>query len=809
MFQNYLKIAWRNLLKQRFYAGINILGLSIGVACCLLISLFVWDEWSYDAFNEKAGRIYRVHSDINFGGKREIYAVAQAPLAQALREEVPGVEASCRFRTWGSRLIRREGTTQNFNEDRVVWAESQVFDVFTLPLKYGDPAAQIREPNTLALSVSAARRHFGEVNPIGQNLLVNNETTYKISGVYEDIPAASHFHYDFMLSMAGLEEAKSPVWLSHNFQTYFVLKPGSDPKEVETGINAMFRKYAGPQVKQALGTTIDEIEAQGSWARYTLMPLLDIHLKSSLIAEHEANSDAAYVWMFSAIAGFILLIACINFMNLSTARSSSRAKEVGMRKVLGSMKKNLVGQFLTEALLMSLIAFAIAILASEMAMPYFNRLTGKELSLPLSSMGFAGALLAGALFTGLLAGSYPAFYLSAFKPIEVLKGKLQAGMRSGWLRNSLVVFQFAISVLLIVSTLVIYQQLNYIQKKRLGFDKEQVFMLYDTYVLNEKFQGFKNELEALPEVKSVSTSCFLPVNSCRNDETVAQDGKDPGQGSLNMQCWWVDHNYLQTLGMEMKEGRFFSKDFSTDSLGVVLNETAVKKFGFANPIGQRVWRYGDRELTTKITYTVIGVVKDFHFESLREDIGALGFFLEPKDDGMVAVRFDASDVKGFIETVKTKWNALSPGQPFNYAFLDDRFTRMYESEQRLGNIFIVFAGLAIFIACLGLLALAAFTAERRSKEIGVRKVLGATTGNIFTLLTSEFTRWVIIANVIALPLAWWGAQRWLENFAYRTEVSWRILALAVGIAVAVAVLTVSFQSVKAALANPVKSLRSE
>ncbi len=809
MFQNYLKIALRNLQKQRFYAGINILGLSIGVACCLLISLFVWDEWNYDSFNEKADRIYRVHSDINFGGKREIYAVAQAPLAQALREEVTGVEASCRFRGYGSWLIRREGTTQNFNEDRAVWAEPQVFDVFTLPLKYGDPASQIKEPNTLAMSVSAARRHFGEVDPVGQNLILNNETTYKITGVFEDIPVASHFHYDFLLSMAGLEEAKSPIWLSHNFQTYFVLKPGSDPKEVEAGINAMFKKYAGPQVKQALGTTLEEIEAQGSWARYTLMPLRDIHLKSSLVAEHEPNSDIAYVWMFSAIALFILLIACINFMNLSTARSSNRAKEVGIRKVLGSVKKNLVGQFLTEALLMSCIAFAIAILLALVAMPYFNQLTGKELLLPISSLGFVGALLAGALFTGLLAGSYPAFYLSAFKPIEVLKGKLQAGMRSGWLRHSLVVFQFAISVLLIVGTLVIYQQLHFIQNKRLGFNKEQVFMLYDTYVLKEKFEGFKNELAALPEVKSVSTSCFLPINSCRSDNSVGQEGKDAGQGSLNMQCWQADYDYLNTLGIEMKEGRFFSKEFSTDSLAVVLNETAVKKFGYANPIGQRVWRFADQDLKEKITYTVIGVVKDFHFENLREGIGPLGFFLDPNADGMLSMRFDASDVNGFMEKVKAKWDSHSPGQPFDYAFLDDRFTQMYQSEQRLGNIFMVFAGLAIFIACLGLLALAAFTAERRSKEIGVRKVLGASTGNIVTLLTSEFTRWVVLANLIALPLAWWGAKRWLQSFAYRSEVNWQIMAFALVIILAIALLTVSFQSIKAALANPMKSLRSE
>ncbi len=810
MLINYLKIALRNLRKQRFYAGINILGLSIGVACCLLISLFVWDELSYDQHHDKADRIFRINSDINFGGKREIYAVAQAPMAAALREEIPEVETACRFRRWGNRLLRREGTKQNFSEEKIVWADNEIFDVFTLPLVAGEKGRLLSDPNTIVISETAAKRHFGDLNPVGQNMILDNETPVKVTGVFEDIPKASHFHYDFFLSMAGLDEAKSTAWLSHNFNTYLVAKPGTDPKVIETKVAAMFRKYAGPQVKQAVGITLEELEAQGSWARYTLFPLKDIHLKSDEIAEHEPNSDMAYIWIFSAIAVFILLIACINFMNLATARSSNRAKEVGMRKVLGSVKQQLVGQFLTEAFLMSAIAFTFAIVLGQLVMPYFNRLTGKSLEIPFSNPGFLGILLAGTLAVGLLAGSYPAFYLSSFRPLEVLKGKLQSNIRSGWLRHSLVVFQFSISMLLLAGTAVIYRQLNFIQNKRLGFEKEQVLLLSDAGSLRENFKGFKNELEAMPEVSNLTASCFLPVNSCRSDNTMWIDGKSMDQFSLNIQCWWVDENYLATLGMSLLEGRFFSEEFATDSTAVVLNETAVKKFGFENPIGQRINQFDDNSLATYTTYTVIGVVKDFNYESLRENIGPLSFYYSPNQQSNLSIRFDAeAGVGNFIEKVRASWDAVSPGLPFDYAFLDDRFNRMYETEQRLGNIFVIFAGLAIFIACLGLLALAAFTAERRTKEIGVRKVLGATTANIFTLLTSEFTRWVLIASLIALPLSWWGAKKWLENFAYQADLSWWIFALALVVALLVALLTVSFQALRAAWANPVNSLRSE
>lgn len=809
MLNNYLKISWRSLQKQRMYGIINVLGLAIGVACCVLISLFVWDELQYDKFNKDADRIYRVHSDINFGGKREVYAVAQAPLAQALREEVPGIEKACRFRTWGSRLVRREGTTQNVNEEAIVWAENQFFDVFTIPLIAGDQKAQLKEPNSVVISASAAQRHFGDIYPLGQNLILDNESTYQVTGVFEDIPSASHFHYDFLLSMAGLEEARSPMWLSHNFQTYLVVTPDHDPKKIEADINIMWRKYAGPQVKEFVGSSLEEIEAQGSWARYTLMPLTDIHLHSSLIAEHEPNSDIAYVWIFGGIALFILFIACINFMNLATARSANRAKEVGMRKVLGSRQKQLVTQFLSEAVVMSAVAFVIALLLAYAALPYFNQLAGKNLNIPLREPGFLGALLAGTLLTGLLAGSYPAFYLSAFKPIEVLKGKLLAGGSSGWLRNILVVFQFTISVLLIIGTIVIYHQLNFILNKRLGFNKDQVLLLYDTHGLEDRYQGFKDKVEASSELKSLTSSCFLPVRSCRSDETVMQEGKSADQHSLNMQCWQVDYDYLNTLGMEMKEGRFFSEAFSTDSLAIVLNETAVRKFGLENPIGKRLWRYTDRDLKNTMTYTIIGVVKDFHFESLRNDIGALGFFLDKNATGMMALRFEATSTGPFLDKVKSAWEDVSSGQPFNYAFLDDRFRRMYDAEQRLGSVFTVFAAIAIFIACLGLLALAAFTAEQRRKEIGIRKVLGATSAGIVGLLTKDFLKLVFVALLIASPLAWYTMNAWLNDFAYRIDISWWVFGLAGAIAVLVAFSIVSIQSLRAAHANPVTSLRSE
>lgn len=810
MLRNYIKVTLRNLSKQSFYSGINILGLSIGVACCLLISLFIWDELNYDRHHEKADHIYRVHADINFGGKHEQYAVSQAPMAEALRSEIPEVETSCRFRNWGSRLLRREGTTQNFDELRIVWADNEIFDVFTIPLLGGDKATLLTEPNTIVISKTAAERHFGQLNPVGQNMILDNSRTVEVTGVFEDIPESSHFHYDFFLSMEGLEESKQPVWLSNNFKTYIVAKPGATPDAINEKIEALFRKYAAPQIQQGIGVSMEELEAQGSWARYTVFPLKDIHLKSHLIGEHEPNSDMSYIWIFGAIALFILVIACINFMNLATARSASRAKEVGMRKVLGSVKKQLVGQFLSEAIVMSTIAFAIAIIFAEVAMPYFNELTGKVLFVPLLDFNFLSFVVIGSIVVGLLAGSYPAFYLSAFRPIEVFKGKLQSNMKSGWLRNSLVVFQFAVSMLLIVGTVIIYKQLNFIQNQRLGFNKEQVLLLSNAHSLDEKFAGFKNGIEAMPEVSSVTSSCFLPVNSCRSDNSIWVEGKTMDQSAVQIQCWNVDEQYVNTMGMEMVAGRYFSEEFSTDSAAVIINETAAQKFGFENPIGERLNQFDDNSLDNFNTYTIVGVVKDFNYESLRDNIGPLAFFFNPQQISSLSIRFDAeADIQGFIGKLKKDWDAVSPGLPFAYTFMDEDFNLMYESEQRLGSIFIVFAGLSIFIACLGLLALAAFTAERRMKEIGVRKVLGASTSNIFALLTSEFTRWVLVAGLIAIPLAWWGANEWLSNFSYRTNLNWGVFALAIAASLFIALLTVSFQALRAAWTNPVESLRSE
>jgi putative ABC transport system permease protein len=815
MFQNYLKIAWRSLMKQRFFAGINIVGLATGISCCTLISLFVWNELNYDRYNEKVERIYRVNADIKYGGKAELYAVTQAPLAKALREEVPGVETACRFRQWGSRLVKREGTAQNISEERVVWADQEIFDVFTLPLVGGEKASLLIEPNTLVLSESAARRHFGELNPLGQTLILDNQQRYKIMGVFRDIPQASHFHYDFFLTMKGYDEAESPVWLSHNFNTYLVAKPGSNLADIERSLNLTFRKYASPQVQAAMGATLEELETKGDHAKYTLMPLTDIHLFSDLIAEHEPNGSIQYVWIFSAIALFILLIACINFMNLATARSANRAKEVGMRKVLGSVKKQLVGQFLTEAIVMSGIAFLLSVVLTTAGMPWFRQLTDKKIDLPLTSPAFIGLLLAGALLVGLLAGSYPAFYLSAFKPIQALKGTIFPFKNAGskgttWMRNGLVVFQFSISILLIIGTMVIQRQLSFIQNKRLGFDKEQVFVLNDANSMGDKFQGFKEQLKAMSEVKILSATCFLPVNSCRSEESLWLEGKGPEQSTLSIQRWQTDYDYLSTMGMEMKEGRYFSKEFSTDSAAIVLNETAVEKFGFDEAIGQRVVTFTDNTLQQTKTYTVVGVVKDFNFSSLRENIGPLCMVLSDGVSSTVSMRLNAgTDIPAFIEKIKTQWMSLAPGEPFSYAFLDERFERMYSSEQRLSAIFRAFGGLAIFIACLGLLALSAFTAERRTKEIGVRKVLGASTASVVGLLSRQFVSLVVVSLLIASPLAWLFMNKWLQDFAYRIDIQWTVFALAGVVAIVVATFTVAIQSIKAALANPVKSLRSE
>jgi putative ABC transport system permease protein len=817
MLKNYLTIAIRNLRKNSFFSFINILGLSIGIAVCLIILLFVSHEVSYDKHFLHADRIYRIHSNIKFGGNHWNMTYAPAPMAAMLASDYPEVEAATRFRERGSYLVKR--TTENIKESKVIWTDKDFFKVFGIPVLAGDPANALAEPNSIAISERIAEKFFPNEEALGQTLILDNDMNAKITAVYQNIPVNSHFHFDILIAMEGLEEAKSPIWLSNNFQTYMLLRAGSSAADLEKKFPNVIATHMMPQITQMLGDdfTMEKFKAAGNMLEYTLQPLTDIHLKSALQGEFEPNFDITYVYLFVAIALFILIIACINFMNLSTARSANRAKEVGIRKVMGSFRSHLIRQFLTESILLSLISFILASLLAYLLLPVFNQLSGKQLEIPFGNLPLYGLLLAGAIVTGILAGVYPSFFLSAFKPVSVLKGNMALGMKSGLIRSSLVVFQFTISIFLVIGTMAVYRQLNYIQTKKLGFNKDQVIIVDDVYALGENRVSFKDQIKQNPTILNATITGYLPVaGSWRSDTPWWAEGKEPVQENLvSLQNWGIDYDYIKTLGMTIVDGRDFSREFPSDSSGVILNEAAARGFNFTGDvIGSKILTYGDGDnggpdKTNLRSLTVVGVVENFHFESLRKNMSPVMMYMSKRPQGMISFRFQSENAKEVVSMIEHKWKEMAPGQPFTYHFLDERFNTMYAAEARLAKVFGIFAGLAVLIACLGLFALTSFTAEQRTKEIGIRKVLGASVNSIVMLLSKEFGKLVLIAFVLATPFAWWTVNKWLEDYQYKVDMGWSIYFLSGGMAFLIALLTMSYQSIRAAISNPVNSLRSE
>ncbi len=808
MLKNYLKIAFRNLWKRKGFSAINIIGLAIGLATCLLIMLFVLDELSYDRFNKKADRIYRVDGDIKFGGNHFILAVAPDPMGPTLKKDFPQVEQYVRFRSNGGFVVKKGN--ENVQENNVVYADSTLFDIFTLPMVDGNAATALRQPNTVVITETVARKYFNTSNAAGKTFIINNRHNYTVTGVIKDIPSPSHFNFDFFVSMASLEESRKNNWVSNNFNTYIVLREGADPKKLEAQFDALVEKYVGPQVKALMSIDMNEFRKSGNYQRHLLTPLTNIHLHSNKVAELGVNSSIQYVYIFSAIAFFILLIACVNFMNLSTARSANRAREVGVRKVLGSLKNNLVKQFLTESILISCIALVVALALVAAMLPYFNQLAAKNIKLNLlANPWLLPGLLLLVLITGLLAGSYPAFYLSSFKPIQVIKGKLAAGFKTSRLRSGLVVFQFAISIILIIATIVIYKQLHFIQSHKPGFNRQQVMVIHNSTPLGNKVKAFREEVVKLPGVDNATISGYLPTNNWRNDNPVFADPTLDQKRAVSMQTWDVDEQYIPTLGMEMVAGRNFSKDFPTDSSGIIINEAALRLLGFTDPIGKPL--YFMRDLNNKDDVSalhIIGVIKNFNFNTMRQQVTPLALMLNAHN-GNIAVRLNSADIHQLVAQIERKYKTMAPAEPFNYSFMDDDFNNLYRTEQRMGVIAVSFSSLAILIACLGLFGLAAYAAEQRTKEIGIRKVLGATVSHITAMLSKDFLRLVVIAAVIAFPVAWWFMHSWLQDFAYRTDISWWVFMMAGIMAALIAVVTVSFQTIKAALMNPIKSLRTE
>jgi putative ABC transport system permease protein len=806
MLKNYFKIGLRSLLRNKFFTAINIFGLTLGMTTCLLIMLYVQNELSYDSYNKKADQIVRVVFRGSIQGEKMKEAMVMPPVAQTFKSEYPEVLEATRLRNYGNPRITYGDKT--FKENAFAYADSNFFEVFTLPFLKGDPKTALLEPNTIVISESVAKKYFGNEDPIGKVLLFKDlNTSFKITGVMRPMPVNSHFHFDLFASMASFPQSREFSWMTSEYYTYLVLPKGYDYKKLEAKLPADVEKYMGSQLQKAMGMTYAQFRQKGNELGLYLQPLMDIHLHSDLNLELGPVSDIRYVYIFSVVAIFMLLIACINFMNLSTAGASKRAREVGIRKVLGSLNGQLVRQFLLESLILTSFAFLLSIILVFWALPFLNKLSGKNLSFNLlSNPWLLPGLLLFALVTGLLAGSYPAFFLSSFKPVTVLKGKLASMGKTVSLRSGLVVFQFFISIVLIIGTIIVHKQLSFIQNEKLGYNKDKVVIVQESYWLGKNLEAFKQKLLQDPRVLSISSSGYLPAGNTYNNNFMIYADNNSDQLVKTLR-YDVDYNYIQSLGMEMADGRNFSKSFGTDSTGIIINEETAKAFGWGkNALGHNLTRPDNDG--TKLTYHVIGVVKNFHFKSFHEPISPLVMVLNNNNENLI-VKTNTRDISGLLNSMKKNWNDLKGEVPFSYTFLDDRFNNSYQSEQKIGLLLSIFAGVTIFVACLGLLGLATFTAEQRTKEIGIRKVLGASITNIVSLLSIDFIKLVFIAFIIATPVAWYMMNKWLQDFAYKTNISAWIFLLTAILAIAITIITVSFRAIRAAVVNPVNSLRSE
>ncbi|MGE5811211.1 MAG: ABC transporter permease [Ignavibacteria bacterium] len=805
MIKNYIKVALRNLLKYKGYSFINILGLAIGITCCLLILLFVQDELSYDRFHKKAANIYRI--GINGAlGTNQFQAVTTAPpVGKAMVQDYPEILAYTKVTTFGFPVMRYKDKV--FSEEKFYWADSNYFDLFTVEFLKGNPKTALIDPNTVVITERMAKKYFGNEDPMGKSLNSDNRIDYKITGIVKEYPHNSHFHFDFLGSMYSYNLGDA-FWLNNNFNTYILLRKDADPELLESKFKDFVRKYIAPYMQSALNLDYEDLIKKGGKYEYFLQPLTDIHLHSDYTGELEPNSDISYVYVFSFIAVSILLIACINFTNLSTARSSNRTKEIGVRKTLGSSRQQLVKQFLTESVLMTLVAVFIAVILIEITLPYFNNLIGKNLSAGYLSNFFSiPSLIFFILLVGSFAGAYPAIFLSSFNPVKVLKKNISVNGKNSWLRNLLVVVQFAVSIALFIGTIIVYNQLEYISGKKLGFNKDQIIVVEKTDDIGKFMESFRTELLSIPGVKSASNSTTLFGKQFFNN-TYRKTGSNDNRIANVM---YADYNLASAYELQITMGRYYSQEFGSDSTALVLNESAVKEFGVeGDPIGQQISNsFNGDEI---VNLTIIGVVKDFHYESLKQKISPLIIRLFNSDflfGKYVSVKVTGNNIDKKLQQIKSVWHKFAGNQAFEYFFFDEDFAKLYTAEKRTSLIVAVFSVLAIFIACLGLLGLAAFTTEQRTKEVGIRKILGATVPGIILLLSKDFTKWVIIANLIAWPAAYFVMNKWLEDFAYRINIPLWSFVIAGVSALVIALITVSYQALKAAVTNPVKSLRYE
>lgn len=806
MLKNYLIITLRNLKKNKGYSFINIFGLAVGIAVCILIMLFVQDELSYDRFHEKSDRTFRLCLDAAAGEIAEQCVTTCAPLAETLVREIPEIETAVRFRNYGFPVFRyRE---KAFSEEKVFWADSSLFDVFTIPFLKGNPKTALSQLNALVITETMAKKYFGEENPIGKIINSDNRFDYIVTAVVKDMPDNSHFHFDFIASLTRYNDTRSPIWFNNNWYTYVVLREGASWQEVDKKINPALTKYYKPQIEAAFQTTWEELVKKGAKYNFNLQPITDIHLNSHYAQELEPNGSMANVYIFSLIAFAILCIACFNFMNLSTARYSGRAKEVGIRKTLGSDFGQLVRQFLSESIILVFVSTLISILFVYLLIPVFNDISGKEITLNLFNNFYTiPLLLLLILIVGSAAGIYPALFLASFKPMTILGGKFKDGIKGKAFRSGLVIFQFAISIILIIGTVIVYSQLNYMQNKNLGYEKEQLLIIHKTDDLGDNIQAFKDELRKNPNVKSLTNSAQLPgMHYGDNLYESRVDGKSYRQ---LLRQGYGDYDFASTFKIKIADGRYYSRDWAVDAdNSIVINEAAVKALRLKNPIGSEIYETGIGDETR--TLKVVGIMKDFHFQSLHQQIEPLAMMLITQGAARyTTIRLSTDNIRQSVESIKSIWDSYAGNQQFEYTFFNDDYDLLYKSEERTSKLFVSFAILAILIGCLGLFGLAAYTAEKKTKEIGIRKALGASVKSVLILLSKEFVKWILIANAVAWPIAYLLMNQWLNDFAYRTDISMMVFITAGASALLIALGAVSYQAFKAALANPVDSLKYE
>ncbi|CCH51918.1 protein of unknown function DUF214 [Fibrisoma limi BUZ 3] len=804
MLRNYILIALRNLRKHKAFSAINIVGVAVGLACFLLLALYVKDELSYDRYNANADRVYRVTRTFLSSDGVPSLRLAQAapPFGPLIKQDFP--EAELVVRTIETGGLIRYGDNR-FDEQDVFFAEDNLFKILSFDLVSGNPDKALENPFSILFSRPMAEKYFGKENPIGKTVRYENQYDLTVTGVYEPLPAQAHFHPNFLVSFSTLNDPRiygaeqlRTNWSNNSFNTYLLLAKGADPARMEKA----FAPFQDKHVPSGGGTKASK------WSVLTLQKVTDIHLHSHTDSEIEPSGDIKYVYLFSAIGLFILLIACINYMNLATARSAGRAKEVGMRKVVGALRNQLVGQFLSESILLVLFALVLAIGLVVLCLPALNDFTQKQLSFrQLVDPAFLAILISITLLTGLVAGSYPAFFLTSFRPIGVLKGQVASAMRNGKLRQVLVVTQFAIAIALMIATAVVYNQMSYIQNYRLGYQKDQIALLPDVGDSTTNYETLKQALKSTGIIREVGRSSRIPSGRLLDSwDASAMKGDTMAPVSINLRGLQIDEDFIPTYQIVMAAGRNFSRSFSTDTSMIVLNETAVKLLGWTpqQAIGKR-FKYGSRD------GQIIGVTKDFHFESLHQNMSAIAMVMSPEQLNWVSMHIGGGgrSVEAGLRHIESVWKTYFPERPFDYQFLDERFDRLYARERTQQTLFSIFAGVAILISCLGLFGLSMFMAEQRTKEIGIRKVLGASEFSLVTMFSKDFLKLVLIALVIASPVAWYAMYNWLNGFAYRTTIHWWVFLLAGGLTVFIALLTVSFQSIKAALMNPVKSLRTE